>query len=263
MCREGEVMEEKPTLIEKREKKIKETMLDDAFKKAEIRRSLRLPDKDSEKKSYKKTFPKFGFVLIVCAIIVFIVVNYVPWAYIEYGPETELTTVTIYKDFKIENSENLQIYDLFQSPHYLGLSIGDFSEAATLEFYGFILLIALGILITIFGILDKMRNFSGEIFAIIHFVAGTAAIIPGMFIVLSVTKFLSAQFLPHHNIFPGGYANIALLFPAAFILIIVGFVIIKLAFTMMKIDFNKIQETKEDEVFEETFSSTVYRGETR
>jgi len=262
MCCEGEVIDKEPTLIE-REEKIKETMLDNAFKKAEIRHSPRLSNKDSKKKSYRKTFPKFGFVLIVCAIVVFIVVNYVPWAYIEYGPETELTTVTIYKDFKIENSENTEIYDLFRSPYYLGIERDDFSEAATLEFYGFISLMALGILITIFGILDKMRNFSWEIFVITHFVISTATIIPGMFIVLSVAKLLGAQFLPHYNVFPAGYTNIALLFPAAFILIIVGFVIIKLAFTMMKIYFNKIQETKEDEVFEETFSSTVYRGGTR
>jgi len=262
-------MEEKPTLIEKRKEEIKETMIDNAFKKAEIKRILHSSDKNSEKKSYKKTFPKFGFVLIVCAIIGFIIVSYVPWAYIEYGSETELTTVTIYKDFVMKNSENTQIYDLFQSPYYLGLSMGDgastndFREAATLEIYGFISLIALGILITIFGILDKMRNFSWEIFVITKFVISTATIIPGMFIVLSVAKFLGAHFIQYHNTFPGGYTNITILFPAAFMLIIFGFIIIKLAFTVMKINFNKIQETKEDEAFEDTFSSTITGGRTR
>ena len=253
-------MEEKPTLIEKRKEEIKETMIDNAFKKAEIKRSLHSSDKNSENKSHKKTFPKFGFILIICAIIGFIIVSYVPWAYIEYGPENELTTVTIYKDFKIESGENTEIYDLFRSPHYLGLSTGDFSEAATLELYGFISLIALGILITIFGILDKMRNFSWEIFVITHFVISAATIISGIFIVLSVAKFLGAHFIQYHNTFPESYANITILFPAAFILIIFGFVIIKLAFTMMKIDFSKIQEPKEDEAFEETFSSTIYGG---
>jgi len=256
-------MEEKPTLIEKRKEEIKETILDNTFKKAESKRSSHSSDKNSEKKSYKKTFPKFGFVLIVCAIIGFIIVSYTPWAYIEYCPETELTTVTIYKDFKIENGENLQIYGLFQSPYYLGLSVGDFGEAATLEIYGFISLIALGVLITIFGILDRMRNFSWEIFIITHFVISTAIIIPGMLIILSVAKFLGAHFIQYHNTFPESYTNITILFPAAFMLIIFGFIIIKLAFTMMKIDFNKIQEAKEDEAFEETFSSTIYGEETR
>ena len=257
-------MEEKPTLIEKRKEKIKETMLDNTFKEAESKHSLHSSDKNSEKKSYKKTFPKFGFVLIICAIIGFIIVSYVPWAYIEYGPETETTTVTIYKDFKIENVENTQIRTLFQSPdYYLGLSVGDFSKTATLELYSFISLIIIGILITIFGILDKMRNFSWEIFIITHFVISTSVIIPAIFIVLSVAKFLGAHFIQYHNTLPESYKNITILFPAAFILIIFGFIIIKLAFTMMKINFNKIQDTKEDEFFEENFSSTIARGRTR
>ena len=256
-------MEREPTLIEKRKEEIKETMLDNAFKTEEIKRSQHLSGKNPEKKSYKKTFPKVGFVLIICAIIGFIIVSYVPWAYIEYGPETELTTAIIYKNFKIESGENLEIYALFQSPHYLGLSVSDFSETATLELYSFISLIALGILITIFGVLDKMRNFSWEVFVITRFVIGTVTIIPGVLIVFPVAKFLGAHFIQYHNTFPANYANITILFPAAFMLIIFGFIIIKLALTMVKIDFNKIQETKEDEAFQETFSSTIYRGKTR
>lgn len=258
-----EAIEERENPVEQRKKKIKETLLDETFKKAELTRSLRSSNKDSEKKSYKKVFPKFGFVLIAFAIIGIVIINSVPWAYIEYGPENETTAVTIYKDFKMENGENLQIYGLFQSPHYLGIERDDFSEASTLELYGFISLIALGILITIFGILDKTRNFSGEFFAIFRFIIGTVTIIPGTFIALAATKFLGAQFLSYQNTLPVTYTNLALLFPAPFILIILGFVIVKLAFTIMKIDFNRIQETKEEEIFEESFSSTIYGERTQ
>jgi hypothetical protein len=253
-----EAMEERETLVEKRKDKIKETLLDETYKKAELTRSLRSSDKDPEKKTYKKVFPKFGFVLIVFAIIGIIIINSVPWAYIEYGAENEATSVAIYKDFRLEGSNYTQIYELFQSPYYIGLSTSDFSEGAKLEYYGCISMVILGIIIIIFGIIDKTRNFSGEFFAIVHFIIGTITILPGMFIVLSATKFLGAQFLSCQNALPAMYTNLSLLFPTPFILIILGFVIIRLAFTIMKIDFNKIQETKEEELFEDSFSSTVY-----
>lgn len=255
-------MEERETLVEKRKEKIKETLLDETYKKAELTRSLRSSDKNPEKKTYKKVFPKFGFVLIAFAIIGIVIINSVPWAYIEYGPENEATSVAIYKDFELQGVNYTQTYELFQSPYYIGLSTGDFSELPKLELYGFIALIAIGIILTIFGIFDKTRNFSGEIFAIFHFVIGTITIIPGTFIVLSAIKFIGAQILSCQNTLPVTYTNLSLLFPVPFILIILGFVIIRLAFTIMKIDFNKIKETKEEELLEGTFSSTIYGEKT-
>lgn len=254
-------MEERENLIEKRKEKIKETLLDETFKKAEFTRSLRSSDKDPEKKTYKKVFPKFGFVLIAFAIIGISVINATPWVYAEYGAENETATVSIYKDFKLEGNNYTQIYGLFQSPYYIGLTTSDFTEGAKLEYYGCISLIVLGIIITMFGIIDKMRNFSGEFFVIFHFIIGTVTIIPGIFIVLSVAKFLGAQILTYQNTLPITYANLSLLFPTPFILIILGFVTIRLAFTIMKIDLNKTRETKEEENFEESFSSSIYGGE--
>jgi len=251
-------MSEDPALNAKREEKIKEQLLDEVFKKAEISRGVRPPNKViSKKKSYEKTFPKVGILIIIIAIIGLVFINTIPWVYARYND----TEAAFYKNFESKKDDQ-QVRDLFKSPYYLGLSINDFTNAPALATYGFISLIILGIAITIFGILDKIRDFSIETFTIIHFTAATAIIIPGIFIILSSTKILGAHFLLYHNMSLITTPHLKLLFfPAAFAVVVIGFVIIRLAFTIMRMDFNELEKMKETEISEKPFSSYTYGGE--
>lgn len=246
-----------------RKEKIKDEILDESFKKAEISRGLRLPEsKPPIKKPYEKFFPKLGILLIIIAIIGLVFIYTVPWAYAKYDTEDGTMETLFYKDFKEGDSEYQQIVNLFKSPNsdYIGVSIDDFTDVPVSASYGFILLIILGIALTIFGILDKIYDFSIEIFTIIHFIFGIVTIILGMFIVLSVIKVLGSHFLLYYNIFLISNPNIVLVFPSVFIVVILGFMIIKLAFTVMRIDFKELEKITETGVSEQPFSYDSYGG---
>jgi hypothetical protein len=260
-------MQEEPTAVTNRKEIIKDEILDESFKKAEISLGIRSPVKKTDKKPYEKTFPKFGLLLIIFAVIGLICIYQVTWAYIKYDTDEGRTEVLIYKDYIGENIEKQSTLSLFQNPHYIGISVGDFTDTPRLASYGFFSLIILGALITLFGILDKKRNFPIEISILTHFMLATVTIIPSLFIVLSAMKFLGAHFLFFDNMsliqLNIGLSNVILFFPTAFILIVLGFITIKIVFTIIRMDFNEIQKIKETTVSKQPFSDSEYSGEFR
>jgi len=238
-------MEEETVLNAKREEKLKEKMLDDAFKYVEVERGILPPEKKPKKRTYEKTFPKLGILLIILAILGLVLISNVPWAYLKYAVGDGNIETSIYRDFDYGETENQLIINLFQSPHYIGLSEADFSEAPATASSGFIALIILGIIITIFGILDKILKFSVRAFVIVHFIFGAVLIIPGTIIALSSMKFLGSHFLLHYNAQLISNPEVTLLFPAVFVVVVIGFIITKLAFTIMRMDFRELQKMKE------------------
>lgn len=260
-------MQEESTPVINRKEILKDEILDESFKKAEISRGLRSSVKKTDQKPHEKTFPKFGLLLIIFAIIGLICIYQVTWAYIKYDTEEGRTEVLIYKDYTGENIEKQYTLSLFQNPYYIGISVGDFTDTPRLASYGFFSLIVLGVLITLFGILDKKRNFSIEISILTHFILATVAIVPSLFIVLSVMKFLGAHFLFFYNMsliqYDLGLSNVILFFPTAFIIIVLGFIAIKIVFTIIRMDFNEIQKIKEVTVSKQPFLDSEYSGEFR
>ena len=261
-------MQEEPTGVTNRKEIIKDEVLDESFKKAEISLGIRPPVKKTEKKPYEKTFPKFGLLLIIFAIIGLICIYQVTWAYIKYDNTDEKgIEVLIYKEYLGRNIEKESTLSLFQNPHYIGISVGDFTDTPKLASYGFFALIILGALITLFGILDKKRNFPIEISILTHFMLAIVAIIPSLLIALSAMKFLGAHFLFFYNMsliqMNIGLSNVILFFPAAFILIVLAFITIKIVFTIIRMDFNEIQKIKETTVSKQPFSDSEYSGEFR
>ena len=261
---EGEAMAEESALSAKREEEIKERGLDESSKKAETSRGPQfLDNKTSKKTSHNRSFPKLGILLIIIAIIGLISIDNTPWAYIGYEEDYGYVETPVYRNFKNADSEHQTILDLFGSPYYIGVSTDDFTYAPTSAYYGFISLIILGVILTIFGIWNKIRNFSLKTFTIFHFIFATATIIPSTFIVLSVIKFLGAHFLLYHNTPLISNSNIILLFPAVYIVIVLGSIIIKLAFTVIRMDFNELQKIKEIGTSGQSFSHHIYGGRTQ
>jgi len=246
----GEVMIEEPAPIAERKEKTKERILDETFKKAEVSHGLRSSDSGTHKKrSYEKTFPKVGLLIIALAIVGLLFINNVPWVYIRYDAGKEAVF-----DSSFENVGNQTLLNIFKSPYHLGLSTDDVTYAHSMIFIGFVSLIILGIVITIFGILDKFRDFSIETFITIHFIFTTAIIAPSTFIALSGMKILGAHFLFYHN------SNLILdpklaflFFPAVVIAVVLGLIVIKLMFTVIRMDFNALQKIKENETSEPPF----------
>lgn len=248
---QGEFIEEDDSSNFIKEQKIKEQFLDDAFKKAEVKHGVKQPDnKKIKKTNYKKKFPKLWILLMITAAIGLVCVNYMPWGYIKYDTDGSEIEISITRDFKLHNvSEEItnstiitNISSVFLEPYYIGLSDEDFTSSSNLASYGFILLIALGISIIILGILDKLLNFSKETFIRIHFVLTTIIIFPCMFVVLSLIKFLGAQILSYYNLPFVSIKITAIAFPAAFLLITIGFILARLSLTVIKIDFKEMQK---------------------
>ena len=80
MRSDGVGMDEEPMVSESREQLIKERILDETFKKAERKNE---PTKSYGKiRSYEKTFPRYGILLLSFALIGLVIVNGVPWAFI-------------------------------------------------------------------------------------------------------------------------------------------------------------------------------------
>jgi hypothetical protein len=252
---EEENVEEKTThtLKEKREQKIKDQYLDKAYKTAEIKQGLRSSENKPVKKSYEKSFPKLGILLIVLAMVGLIIINNAPWAFIEYDTDYGAIEASIYRDNDEVYSEHQDIMKLFETPYFIGLSTVDFSNTPEIMFYGFIFLIIIGVLITVFGFFDEKMNFSLKIFTFSHLIFAISAIIPCIIIVISAIKFISAHLLLYLNmsqinsLIPN--INITFItFPAAFVVIALGFIIIKLEFTVMKIDLNELQKLSQTTV---------------
>jgi len=257
----GEFIEEDNSVNSIKEEKLKEQFLDDAFKKAEVKRGFKQSDnKKSKKTTYEKRFPKLWILLIAAAIIGLICVNYVSWGYVKYDTGTSKIEVSINRDFILHNESKIvtdinaskNITNLFSQPYHLGLSTNDFKSAPEVTYNCFICLIVLGIIIIIFGIIDKIINFSSEIFICIHFIIATTVIFPCMFIVLSAVKFIGAQILLYYNIHFITAKILAVAFPAAFVFIVIGFVIIRLIFTVMRMDFKEMQKLLKTDVKEVT-----------
>ncbi|MDH7517335.1 MAG: hypothetical protein QHH19_03225 [Candidatus Thermoplasmatota archaeon] len=247
----GEFIEEDNSVNFIKEQKIKEQLLDEAFKKAEIKRGVRQPDyKKSKKTTYEKNFPKLFILLILAAMILWICINYVPWGYIKYDTGSSKMELSINRDFILYNGSEKttdtnvsnDITNLFSKSYYLGLSTDDFSSASQLAENSVIALIILGILITIFWAIDKLFNFSAEIFITIHFVIAAIVIVPCMFIVLSAAKFIGAQILLYYNIHFITAKILTVTFPAAFALITLGFIVIRIMFTVIGMDFKEMQK---------------------
>ncbi len=257
---EGESMAEEPAPIAERKEKIKERILDETFKKAEVSRGLRSSDSGTHKKrSYEKTFPKIGFLIIGLAIVGLLFISNVPWVYIRYdvggvGKEAAF-------DSSFANVGNQTLLNIFKSPYHLGLSTDDVAHAYLMKKIGFIALIILGTIITIFGIMDKFRDFSIETFIAIHFILTTAIIAPSTFIALSGIKILGAHFMFYHN------SNLILdpkltflFFPAVTMAVVLGLIIIKLMFTVIRMDFSALQKIKDIETSEPSFPHYTLGG---
>jgi hypothetical protein len=234
------------TLKKKKEQKQKEKILDESYKKAEINCTLRKSNV-SEKKIFEKTFPKIGIIIIILALVGLIIINNAPWAFIKYNSDLGSTETTLYRDISKDNNQQQPIMELFEAPYYSGLSKLHFSNTPQSSFNGFIILIIIGLLITIFGIINKNQKYSKKTSKLVHYIFLIITVIPCIFINLSVMKFLSAHLLLFYNIsqITNLSANINITFitfPAAFMIITLGFIIIKIELTLLKIDLKELKK---------------------
>lgn len=232
-------------------KAAKEDMLDETFKKAEISKGLR---PEEERKVTKKPFLKFGIVLIIIAVVSLAIISYLPWMCTKYNSQSGTIQELFYKDFENKEGDYFAETDyIFESlctncsnnsKNYIGLTKNDFTNTPRTTSYGFITLAILGLIFTIFAILDRMRNFSMEIVTVIHSSFAAAAFIVNTVIMILSIKFLGVYFLVYYNkpfIEASGINNLILIFPVPIILIVISLTTIMIAITVMRINFHEFE----------------------
>ena len=251
----------------KDEEKIKEKILDENFKKAEVSRGLREEEKKIVK---KKPFPKSGIVLIITAVICISIINHVPWLYIKYDSElAENGTVEefYYRDFiNKEDHYYIEVESLFAPMNhsfYTGLSMDDFTVTPLMMYHLFLFMILLGIVSIVLNIINRFRRYSFEKSAIIQSVSAMIACVIGIYLIVLLMKFFGSYILLCYNMsfITRSLPNIVMFYPAPMVLLIIALFIIKTSSTLIRINFKTLEKSMKIGGVRETLY--VYRGSVR
>ena len=254
------------TDIRRNRKAIKEDILDETFKKAEISKGLRPQE---VKKAIKKPFLKLGIVLIIIAIISLVAINHLPWLYLKYDTDYGTIQELYDRDFKNGNYYP-EIDNIFESPctncsnnskNFMGLTKNDFSTIPKTATSGFYILALIGIIFTITEIIRKIRDFPGGLTSIIHSSFAAAAAVVGIFLAILLIKFLGFLFMLYYNrsfIEAASVDNIVAVCFAPIALMLIAFATIIISITVVKINFSEYEKKLELEKQYSDYSSYKY-----
>jgi len=257
---------------EKKNERKKEKILDETFKKAKFLKEKKTINQKIVKsiKTVDRQFLKSGILIIIVAITMLIFVEYSPWMYINQETDKSSTIHLVYRDFNQEEEINQTVLNLFQSPcnncsnnsqNYIGLTFNDFSSSPKTITNGIIILMILGIVFTIFLIIDKFRRFLDEIVFALHSLFSIAVIIISLVILISSIKFIGTYFLIYHNwsfIEISGIKNANIVFLTPIILALIALAIIRGAIITFKINFREMENKFTIDSPEEPYSTYRY-----
>lgn len=256
--------------VARSKKSLKEDVLDETFKKAEILKGMRPKE---ERKLTKKPFRLLGVVLISIAIISILIINLAPWMYIKYDAEYGTIEEFYYRGFENKEEHYYREIDyIFESPctncsnnskNFIGITKDDFTNIPRLTSYGFFILIALGVLLTVIELFFRMRNLSMDIASVIHSMFAAASVFVGVFVMFLSIKFIGLYFLLYYNmafIEASGINSVVIVFLVPIILIIISALIMRIAFTVMKINFREFENKLKSERTEPPYSTFENRS---
>jgi hypothetical protein len=191
-----------------------------------------------------RPFRKAGILIIIIAVICLVLISYLPWAYFKYEPQNqeEFVEELYYKEDMDFNINQERFLNSENGSYYIGLSSGDFIYAYDMAFNCFVIFIAIGIVLSLFEIFTKGKKKFHEISILINSFAILIIALLCVFLVSIYIKFLSAHFLLFYNssLISKNFTNISIIFPAAFIIVIIVSGILKIAFTTMKMYFKEL-----------------------
>lgn len=200
----------------------------------------------------KKPFPKFGIILSAYSIINLILVEYGPWGHLK----AQWITGYQVDDLIFKNLRGINPYVLpyFERPfgHIHGIFSEDFSQIPTLVSYSLIVIFCIGILITIYGLMDRKNNYGIIKFYEKQSYLYLSSIIPCVVIIVSCLPFIGSYIILGHNV---GYLDDLILViegagqtvpawtpPVPYMLIISTFFIITIAFTVLDSNLRTIRK---------------------
>jgi len=237
--------------VERKNRIPKEKILDESFKKAELLKKFS-KEKKEEQILVKKPIIKLGFIIAIIAIVGLVFINFIPWLYINYqsdfGIVEEYFSFADFKNYRIEPNEINSIFESTcincsdNSNNYIGLTYNDFINTPTIASYIFIFLLAIGIIFTIFILIDRKKDFYEETVLIVHSIFTAFIIIIGLILILLSFKFFSAHLLLQINkpfIEVLGLNNIKLFYFMPYVLFIFSISLFIIGLTFIRINLNK------------------------
>ncbi|MEF8879571.1 MAG: hypothetical protein V5A64_04185 [Candidatus Thermoplasmatota archaeon] len=246
--RKEDVIPEEDISKEKKEPDI-EGKLDKNFKKAELAKRKR---KEGTKER-KKPFLRSGVLLVMVAVVCLVLTYLGPWTYISCDSYTQNETVeaVFYRNDEIDNAEE-EIKGVFEfgsenenqySSTPIGLSFQDFSSTSKILIYGFSILLLLSLIFIGIQLIDRFFDLlSKENFKIFHSIFSAVIVTIGVFLLISLIKFLGVYHLIYYNQNLVSTGNIRLIFPTAFLVILILSITIKVAFSIMSINIKELHK---------------------
>lgn len=227
----------------------KEELLDNNFKKAE----KSITKGQVSQKKVKRPFLKSGYALLIVAVISLVVINYLPWAYIECDSYTEDKQIVdvIYGRTSEDNLEHTEVKNIFRTPegsctnstcNFIGLNFQDFRDSYGKSFYGLVFLGLLALLFIIFQIIDRYKKVSDYFFLFIHSLFSAVTIIVSLFLAIWLIKFVSAVVMTVNNSKFLVTKNVLLIPLVPLLLLFILLVTVKVSYSILKSNFRDIQD---------------------
>jgi hypothetical protein len=242
--------EESEKKEEKKIYKTKDQILDESFKQAQQLITGK-PEKTDLPISSKKPFIKIGLLIVIIALIGLVIINFVPFLYINYETDdSSIKQYISYQEFKYDQLEPEKIYSLFESTcidcsensdSYIGITINDFIDTPKFTIYVFYVMIVTGAIFTIFMLVNRRKNFSENTSIIVHSIFTAFIIITGIIILILNMKFLAANLLQQLNkpfLMGLGFNRVQLLFFMPYFQIMISFVLFIIGLILMKLNLN-------------------------
>lgn len=229
---------------------VKQRILDENYKKAEVALGLRKKEK-TVAVHRRKTFFHLGVFLIIAAVICLIIIEHVPWFYVKCEVNDDGNTAVLkasyYKDFVNNDKKNYsQIEELFKPVdgiYPLGLSIDDFLVTSTLSYYSFLILVLIGLIFTVFAVLYRFSKFSYETIVIIQSITSLLSVVVCVFLIVIFIRFVAAYILLYYNIsiINRIVSNASVSFPVPILMIIILSFVLKICFTMVRTGYRELE----------------------
>ncbi len=234
----------------------KEDLLDENFKRASKYQKNTSSKKTNRK---KRPFLKSGILLLITAIICAFFVSQLPWAYVKcevntqdgeieenvyaYEDEDDLSEKDVIQIFQHNGTDSAKNASQY-SYNLIGLNVDDLDYTPKITTYGFIVLAIVAIFLIIFQIVDRMKNFTDDIFLSVHSFIICVIVAVCIYIFIYLTKFLSANILINYNymiLIP----NKVLFIPVApIIYFVILIAITKISFSLLRSNFQEMHRRK-------------------
>ncbi|KYK30561.1 MAG: hypothetical protein AYK22_03570 [Thermoplasmatales archaeon SG8-52-3] len=258
---------EEPQKHEEKKSNIsKEKILDESFKKAELLKKGPTIKKE-EPVIAKKPIMKIGLVITFIAIIGLLFINFLPLMYIYY--ETDLGSIEeyfSYNDIRFDLIEPEEINNIFESScnncshnsdYYFGVTKNDLINSPRITIYIFIILALIGIIFTIYILIDRKKDFSDETNTIVQSFFIVFLMILSIYLLSINLKFLDSHLFFELNkpfIFAMGFNRLRIFFLMPYFSILISFVLFCIGLVFMKIYLNRavnqfnVKKSKRSEV---------------